>query len=341
MDPRRPNRIGRPVAGTASRRGFVGAVVGLAAGEGAAAARALQPGEERRRDKRCGPRRTDCGTPGKPDCRNLNRDPEHCGRCGNACAPGERCARGACVPAAATCGRAPVDGFRVVATYHHDPDAFTQGLDYVEGVLYEGTGLNGRSSLRVVDIETGQVLRQRDLDALHFGEGIVVLGDRVYQLTWRTNTCFLYDRETLEPTGSFAYDGEGWGLATDGERLVMSDGSATLTWRDPETFDPTSRLLVRENGAPVTRLNELEVVGDEVWANVWQTDRIARIDPETGCVKAWIDLAGLKALLPSSDFSDIDVLNGIAWDEETGRLFVTGKLWPKLFEIEVVEGQRC
>lgn len=336
MDARRLARTARPVAGATSRRGFVGAVLGLAGGGRAAAVAEREVGAERGRGGRCGRRRANCGSQRAPDCRNLNRDREHCGSCGNACAPGERCAHGIC-RSAASCVKAPVQGYRVVATYDHDPDAFTQGLDYVGGVFYEGTGLNGRSSLRIVEIETGKVLHRRDLDARHFGEGIVVLGDRVYQLTWRTNTCFLYDRETLEPAGSFTYDGEGWGLATDGERLVMSDGSDTLTFRDPQTFAVTGRVRVRDGGEPVARLNELEVVGDEVWANVWITERIARIDPDTGCVNAWIDLAGLKASLPTADPSAIDVLNGIAWDEATRRLFVTGKLWPKLFEIELVE----
>lgn len=338
MDAHRPHRFTRPNARATSRRGFVGAVVGLAAGE-RVAARGLQADAERRRGARCSARRTNCGTPDRPDCRNLNRDRDHCGTCGNACATGERCARGRCRTVFA-CGPAPVHGYRVVATYPHSPEAFTQGLDFVDGVFYEGTGLNGQSSLRVVEIETGRVLRQRDLDASHFGEGIVVFGDRVYQITWQTGTCFVYDRETLEPVGSFSYAGEGWGLATDGERLIMSNGSDALTFRDPETFAATGQVLVRENGAPVTRLNELEVVGDEVWANVWQTDRIARIDPDTGCVKAWLDLAGLRQSLPA-DPAAIDVLNGIAWDDATGRLFVTGKLWPQLFEIEVVEPEAC
>ncbi len=339
MDPRRPHRTARSLAGTTSRRGFVGAVVALAGGERAAAAGRLPADAERRFGQRCGPRRTNCGTQARPDCRNLNRDHDHCGSCDNACASGERCARGRCL-AGDACGPAPVHGYRIVATYDHDPEAFTQGLDYVDGVFYEGTGLVGRSSLRIVEIETGRVLRSVPLSAPHFGEGIVVFGNRVYQITWQTNTSFVYDRETLEPIESFTYTGEGWGLATDGERLVMSDGSARLTFRDPETFEPIGQVLVQENGAPVTRLNELEVVGDEVWANVWQTDRIARIDPGTGCVKAWLDLAGLRPSL-LADPGEIDVLNGIAWDETTGRLFVTGKLWPKLFEIEVVEPETC
>lgn len=337
MDPRRPARIASPTAAASSRRGFVGAVLGLAGGGQAVTTRGRQADAEGRRVRRCGQRRANCGSQERPDCRNLNRDRDHCGSCGNACAPGERCAHGRCRPAP-PCGPAPVQGYRVVASHPHDPAAFTQGLDYVDGVLYEGTGLNGRSSLRVVDIETGRVLRRRDLDASHFGEGIVVLDDRVYQITWQTHTCFVYDRQTLEPIETFSYDGEGWGLATDGERLIMSDGSDRLTYRDPETFAATGQVLVRESGKPVTRLNELEVVGDEVWANVWTTDRIARIDPDTGCVTAWLDLAGL---LPAADASGADVLNGIAWDEASNRLFVTGKLWPTLFEIEVVAPAAC
>lgn len=230
---------------------------------------------------------------------------------------------------------APVWGYRVVAEYPHDPDAYTQGLVMVDGVLYEGTGLEGRSSLRRVDLKTGEVLQSQALDDEHFGEGVAVYGDRIYQLTWQTGTCFVYDRETFELEETFSYETEGWGLTTDGERLIMSDGSSTLVFRDPETFEEVGHVDVRDGGAPVNYLNELEYVNGEVWANVYQTDRIVRIDPESGQVTGWIDLTGL---LEPEDFpaQGVDVLNGIALDPATGRIFVTGKLWPTLFEIELV-----
>lgn len=229
----------------------------------------------------------------------------------------------------------PVSDYRVVNEYPHDPAAFTQGLVYLDGVLYEGTGLEGESTLRRVALETGEVLQSRPLDPRYFGEGIAVVGDRVYQLTWRTGTCFVYDRETFEPLATFAYETEGWGLTTDGERLIMSDGTPRLVFRDPETFAEIGAIDVRYGARPVGNLNELEVVGDEIWANVWQTDLIARIDPATGGVVGWIDLSGL---LPADAAGSrpVDVLNGIAHDPATGRIFVTGKLWPMLFEIEVV-----
>jgi len=240
--------------------------------------------------------------------------------------------RSAASPAA---GTAPVYGYRVVAEYPHDPDAFTQGLVYRDGVLYEGTGLRGRSTLRRVDLETGTVERSVALDPVHFGEGIAVVGDRVYQLTWQTGTCFVYDRDTFAPLETFTYPTEGWGLATDGARLVMSDGTDQLFFRDPTTFAEVGRVAVRDGDEPVRNLNELEVVGGEVWANVWQTDRIARIDPTTGRVVGWIDLTGLLSA-EDRQGREVDVLNGIAHDPATGRVFVTGKLWPKLFEIDIV-----
>ncbi len=226
--------------------------------------------------------------------------------------------------------RAPVAGYRVVATYPHDPDAFTQGLVF-DGDLYEGTGLEGRSTLRRVDLATGEVLQSRDLSPEHFGEGVAVVGDRIYQLTLETGTCFVYDRETFAVLETYAYPGAGWGLASDGKRLVMSDGSDRLVFRDPATFAALGHVDVRDGGVEVSNLNELEVVGGEIWANVWLTDRIARIDPASGRVTGWIDLAGL---LSAAEAGTADVLNGIAHDPATGRVFVTGKLWPALFEIE-------
>lgn len=227
-------------------------------------------------------------------------------------------------------------GYRIVNRYPHDPRAFTQGLDIQDGVLYEGTGLNGRSSLRRVELETGEVLQQAVLAEEFFGEGIVVSGDRIYQLTWQSQQAFVYDRETFEVLDTHTYPTEGWGLTSDGERLIMSDGTSTLIFRDPETFAEVRRVEVIDGGEPVIRLNELEWVNGEVWANIWQTDEIVRIDPATGAVLGRIDLTGL--LQPEDQAgADVDVLNGIAVDEATGRIFVTGKLWPVLYEIELVE----
>ncbi len=234
--------------------------------------------------------------------------------------------------------RTPTFGYRVVAEYPHDRRAFTQGLAYVDGVLYEGTGLYGESSLRRVELETGEVLQAVGLSKEYFGEGIAVLGDRIYQLTWRNGICIVFDRETFEVLEAFTYQTEGWGLTTDGERLIMSDGTNRLFIRDPETFAELDTIDVYDGVRAIWNLNELEVVDGEIWANVWQTDLIARIDPDTGQVTGWIDLTGL---LSESDRGRhrVDVLNGIAHDPESDRLFVTGKLWPKLFEIELVPAE--
>jgi glutaminyl-peptide cyclotransferase len=235
----------------------------------------------------------------------------------------------------AAVGTVPVSGYRVVAEYPHDPGAFTQGLVFIDGVLYEGTGLNGASTLRRVDLESGEVRDGVALPRRFFGEGIAVLGDRVYQLTWQNGVAIVFDRETLEVVDTFRYETEGWGLTTDGTRLIMSDGSDTLFFRDLATFEVLGTVAVRDGEVPVPRLNELEYVDGEVWANVWQTDLIARIDPANGEVLGWIDLSGLLAEADRPESPDA-VLNGIAYDEASGRLFVTGKLWPKLFEIEIV-----
>lgn len=229
----------------------------------------------------------------------------------------------------------PVWGYRVVAEYQHDTGAYTQGLVLIDGTLYEGTGLTGQSELRRVELETGEVLQARPLDDEYFGEGVAVLGDRIYQLTWQAGVCFVYDRETFELLETFTYPGEGWGLTTDGERLIMSDGSDRIEFRDPETFAVLGSVAVRDGGLPVSNLNELEYIDGEVWANVYQTDRIVRIDPATGNVTGWLDLTGL---LPEDHpgAEDAEVLNGIAYEPETGQLLVTGKDWPLLFEIELV-----
>jgi glutamine cyclotransferase len=203
-----------------------------------------------------------------------------------------------------------------------------------DGVLHEGTGRHGESSLRRVDLETGEVLQFLGLPAQYFGEGIAILDNRIFQLTWKSRVGFVYDKETFELLDTFRYTTEGWGLTHDGARFVMSDGTSTLRFLDPETLEETGQVEVRDGQQPVVKLNELEYVEGEVWANVWFSDRIARIDPTTGEVVGWIDLRGL--LDPQDRHSSQAVLNGIAYDEETGRLFVTAKLWPKLFEIELV-----
>ena len=230
---------------------------------------------------------------------------------------------------------APAWCHRVVATYPHDPEAFTQGLVVADGVLYEGTGRTGQSTLRRVDLETGTVLQIRELADDLFGEGVAVMGGRIYQITWKNGIAFVYDRASFEELETFAYEGEGWGLTTDGERLIMSDGSDRLVFRDPVTFAVLGEVDVRDGEAPVTRLNELEYIDGQVWANVWQTDRIVRIDPATGQVTGWLDLAGL---LPDAErpADRGGVLNGIAYDADADRVFVTGKLWPALFEIELL-----
>jgi glutamine cyclotransferase len=232
-----------------------------------------------------------------------------------------------------TTGSTPVYGYRVLAAYPHDANAFTQGLVYWQGDFYEGTGLRGRSSLRRVDMETGKVLQYLALPDQYFGEGVTLFEDRLYQLTWQSHVGFIYDRASFRLTGSFRYPTEGWGLTHNGRELIMSDGTPTLYFIDPETMKPVRTVTVRDEKGAVWRLNELEYIRGEVYANVWKTDRIARIDPETGRVLAWIDLTGL---LPPGDRSGANVLNGIAWDEAGGRLFVTGKLWPKLFQIELI-----
>jgi glutaminyl-peptide cyclotransferase len=226
----------------------------------------------------------------------------------------------------------PVSKHKVVKSYPHDRQAFTQGLVYLDGVLYEGTGLHGQSGIRKVKLETGEVLQQRPLDPKYFGEGIVVWGKSIVQLTWQSEIGFVYDLATFAPQKTFAYKGEGWGLTHDGKQIIMSDGTSSLRFLDPQTLKETGRLPVRDGGVPVKDLNELEVVRGEILANVWQQHRIARISPKTGDVTGWIDLSGL---LSPGESPGVDVLNGIAYDAAGDRLFVTGKLWPKLFEIKI------
>lgn len=227
----------------------------------------------------------------------------------------------------------PIYGYQVVNIYPHDPHAFTQGLVYEDGILYEGTGLEGKSTLRKVDLKTGTVLQLYELSNEYFGEGITVWGDKIFQLTWESNIGFYYDKQSLTPLGQFYYATQGWGLTHDGQRLIMSDGSATLYFLEPGTFMEISRLQVTDENGPVDKLNELEYVRDEIFANVWPTERIARISPLNGKVLGWIDLTGLLGYYKNRE---VDVLNGIAYDANNDRLFVTGKYWPKLFEIKLI-----
>lgn len=227
--------------------------------------------------------------------------------------------------------RTPVLGFDVVKTYAHDPKAFTQGLIFRNGFLYESTGLKGQSSLRKVRLETGEVVEFRAVDKQYFAEGLTDWGARLLQLTWETNIGFVYDLASFAPLSTFTYTGEGWGLTHDDTQLIMSDGSSALRFLDPTTQREIRRMIVRDGDKAIERLNELEFVKGEVFANVWLTDRIAIIAPSTGKVTAWLDLAKLHSSLRQGE----DVLNGIAYDAAANRLFVTGKLWSRLYEIRV------
>jgi glutaminyl-peptide cyclotransferase len=228
----------------------------------------------------------------------------------------------------------PQYGYQVIHVYSHDPSAFTQGLEYRAGFLYESTGLKGRSSVRKEKLETGQVLQQIDIDPQYFGEGITVLNQKIVELTWQSETGFVYDQPTFHRLQTFNYPGEGWGLANDGQNIYMSDGTAQIRIWDPITLQEKRRITVHDHGQPVTNVNELEWVRGEIYANIWMKDVIARISPVDGRVLGWIDMAGI---LPAADRTgNEDVLNGIAYDALGDRLFVTGKQWPKLFEIKVV-----
>ena len=254
--------------------------------------------------------------------------------------------------------------YRVVNTYPHRSDAYTQGLLYLDGELYESTGLWGESTLRRVDLVSGEPLQMRAVPfptdvvcggetafmacinpavtgQFFFAEGLAAVDDQLYQLTWQGRIGFIYDRASFELLDTFALPAEGWGLAYDGERLVLSDGTDKLTFLDPDTLRPNGQVTVRDNGTPISLLNELEFINGEVWANVWQTERLVRIDPNSGAVTGWVALDGLLAQAAAAAESGgrVDVLNGIAYDLETGRLFVTGKWWPLLFEIELVPAE--
>ena len=233
---------------------------------------------------------------------------------------------------------APVYSYKVVATYPHSTQSYTEGFFYLDGVFYEGSGINGHSAVMAIAPETGKVLQRHDLPSEYFGEGIVDWGANLYEWTWKSHVCFVYDRFSLRIVKQFTYTGEGWGMTRTAKELITSDGSATLRFRDPETFRETRHVLVKDEGKIVSQLNELEFIKGEIYANVWHSDRIARISPQDGHVIAWIDLAGL---LPAEQRIDAEsVLNGIAYDPQHDRLFVTGKRWPQVFEIEIVRRPR-
>lgn len=228
------------------------------------------------------------------------------------------------------------DTYTIVHTYPHDPEAFTQGLVFVDGQLYESTGLNGHSSLRMDDLETGKPLQLQPVPQKYFAEGLTNWSSNLIQLTWTSGIAFVYDRFSFRLLRSFHYTGEGWGFTQDGKNLILSDGTATLRFLNPETFQVTRRITVTDHGKPVKNLNELEYIHGEIYANIWYSNKIARISPQTGKVISWIDLSSLVASLNLQDSSA--VLNGIAYDAQHDRLFIAGKLWPKLFEIKVKPG---
>lgn len=234
-------------------------------------------------------------------------------------------------------GGVPVESYEVVRSFPHDPAAFTQGLVFHDGYLYEGTGRRGESSLRKVELQSGRVVESVDLPPMFFGEGITILGQRVYQLTWQSGRGFIYDLESFGVVRQFRQSGEGWGLTHDGTQLILSDGSSQLYFLDPETVAPVRQIEVRDQGRPVDQINELEYIGGQIYANVWHSDDILRISPRTGEVLARIDMSGI---IDAELIRDPEaVLNGIAYDAASGRTFVTGKLWPRLFEVRFVSSR--
>jgi glutaminyl-peptide cyclotransferase len=255
------------------------------------------------------------------------------------------CSKGpAALPADASGAEAPAQAigaadslpnytYEVVNTYPHDRGAFTEGLTYLDGILLESTGLNGSSTLRKVELKTGRVIQQVRMPPEYFGEGTTYLGDRIFQLTWQNQKGFLYDLRSMEPEGEFAYTGEGWGLTTDGRSLIMSDGSNQIRFLDPKTFQVSRSISVFIHGRPLRMLNELEYIKGEIFANIWQTQFVVRIDPSSGRVLGLIDFTGLLA--PGDYDEHTDVFNGIAYDPAGDRIFVTGKNWPKLFEVRL------
>lgn len=229
---------------------------------------------------------------------------------------------------------APVDGYKVVATYPHSTTNYTEGFLYLNGLFYEGTGMVGRSAVMAIDPPTGTVKQRHDVPPPYFGEGIVDWGPYLYEWTWQTHVCFVYDRQSMKVVKQFVYAGEGWGMTRTQNELITSDGTDTLRFRDPATFDETRHIVVKDDGKPIIQLNELEFIHGEIFANVWHSNRIARISPKDGHVIAWIDLTGLLPVVLNIDPES--VLNGIAYDAQHDRIFVTGKQWPTIFEIKVV-----
>jgi glutamine cyclotransferase len=233
--------------------------------------------------------------------------------------------------AATTPETIPTYSYKVKNSWPHDRQAYTQGLVFLDGILWESTGQYGSSSLRKVELKTGKVIKQIAVPPRYFAEGMTVFNDKVFQLTWQEQKGFIYDPETFQKQGEFDYSGEGWGLTHDGQSLIMSDGTNEIRFLDPATLRTTRTIRVFEGRVPVDRLNELEYINGEIYANIWQTDRIVRIEPRSGKILGWIDLTGL--LKTKDRLGGEDVLNGIAYDEAGKRLFVTGKMWPRLFEI--------
>lgn len=225
-----------------------------------------------------------------------------------------------------------VYGYQVVNRLPHDRGAFTEGLFVLDGDFYESTGLEGKSYVRRVEIATGRVKQQYNVPSQYFGEGIVAFGKQLFQLTYKTEVAFVYDRSTLQLLKTYKYKGEGWGMTTDGKRLIMSDGTAQLRFLDPATFKELGRLSVTDAGRPIDQLNELEWIKGEIWANIWMTQKIARINPQTGRVNSWVDMSGILSVMETAG---TDVMNGIAYDAKTDRVFVTGKWWPRVFEVKV------
>jgi glutamine cyclotransferase len=239
------------------------------------------------------------------------------------------------LPSGGAANGAPVYGYKVVAKYPHSTSNYTEGFFYLDGMFYEGTGISGHSAVMATDPKSGNVLMPREIPSEYFGEGIVDWGPNIYEWTWKSHVCFVYNRATLKPVKQFTYAGEGWGMTRTAKELISSDGSGTLRFRDPETFQETHHILVTDGNKVIDSLNELEFIKGEIYANVWHSDRIARISPLDGHVIAWIDLSGL---MPASQRIDAEsVLNGIAYDSQHDRLFVTGKQWPTIFEIKVVQ----
>lgn len=230
--------------------------------------------------------------------------------------------------------KAPKYGYTVVRSYPHDPNAYTQGLEFRDGVLYEGTGLKGKSAIRRVELESGKVLFEQRIHPQYFGEGITLMAGKLFQLTWQDRVGFVYDPKTFKLIRNFSYFGEGWGLSHDSANLILSDGTSTLRFLEPTRFQERRKLKVTDAAVAINNLNELEWVRGEIWANVWQSDYIARISPKDGRVLGWINLQGLLSA-PYKKPSAEAVLNGIAYDSQGDRLFVTGKLWPRLYEIKI------